>query len=153
MFSKGCSSLVNAEQVLPSTAASKGAESPKPAPVLTSALHVTCSYQFHLPRCVAMEMAGDQWRLHLDLLDWDSFLMFFGAATVEFYCILKRKLRLLLGHDAVKSSCWGWIHLQIHLAVQDVCRAARHQLPRLTCDRWGTQDLWDGSKLIVICNM
>ena len=34
---------------------------------------------------------------------------------------------------------------------QDVRRAARHQLPRLTCDRWGTQDLGDGSKLIVIC--
>ena len=43
------------------------------------------------------------------------------------------------------------IHLQIHLAVQDVRRAARHQLPRLTCDRWGTQDLGDGSNLIVIC--
>ena len=29
----------------------------------------------------------------------------------------------------------------------DVCRAARHQLPRLTCDRWGTQDL--GSKIVI----
>ena len=43
------------------------------------------------------------------------------------------------------------IHLQIHLAVQYVCRARHRQLPRLTCDRWGTQDLGDGSNLIVIC--
>ena len=51
---------------------------------------------------------------------------------------------------------WGYSPSQVHSAdpststrndpsisrsiSQDVCRA-RHQLPRLTCDRWGTQDL------------